>query len=79
MQNFPIHEEVVAFVKAKAAAPCEVCGGTDWSVDDHTVHIPVGPPDVTPTPTLPAAAVICTRCGYIRLHAYRVVKPGSTG
>lgn len=55
-----------------AVNACEVCGNNNFSVADTAVQLTIRDlhgPVVIPSPSIPAAAVVCSNCGNIRLHA----------
>ncbi len=57
-----------------STGPCPYCGSSQWAVVEETMHVPqwMGSPS---TEGAPVAAIVCKRCGNLRLHALSVLKP----
>lgn len=49
---------------------CEACGNGEFAVADEIAQLRIAPmPNMIGGPTIPAAAVVCRRCGNVRFHA----------
>ena len=80
--NSPFDDQPAAYTKALAEAvrvreckPCEVCGGTEMDALGAPLSLPTTGPSfagMSLTGTqLTVGAVICQRCGNVRLHALK--------
>lgn len=75
MKDLPIEEQgriIAALEKAGASLPCPRCGNKDFSlVGGYLVsHVQYQFVNFDFTnPTVPCAAVVCKRCGFLALHA----------
>jgi hypothetical protein len=66
-----------------ATATCPICGTQEWQSFDEPANLHVGLPAITPgnevvygpseAGGLAAYALTCQNCGYIRLHARKVL------
>jgi hypothetical protein len=55
---------------------CDGCGKNNWSIVSQPIKLPLT--DLTtnvriPEPNIPCAAVVCSTCGNVRLHALGVL------
>ena len=79
MQNATTFSNFLA--KRGVQMNCEVCKGNCWTMAEVnaglSLALPVFQETSTPNPSalVPAYALICQKCGNIRLHATAVVDP----
>jgi ribosomal protein L37E len=60
-----------ALSEKKTNPACISCGSNSWAVIPKIVTITLSEGDgfIMPPPNVPATALICTHCGFIRLHS----------
>ena len=66
-------EDLKHRVAQRAPNPCAACGGIDFALHPDLVLLPWATPDGAGFRPLdggyPCALLVCTRCGFVRLHA----------
>lgn len=64
-------DSIIQALQARnAAPPCEICGQGPLSLVEEIAQVRLAPAgNMLGGPTLPAAALVCTRCGNVRFHA----------
>jgi hypothetical protein len=66
-------EDLKVRVAQRAPNPCAACGGIDFDLQPDLVLLPGAQPDGAesrpPNGGYPCALLVCTRCGFVRLHA----------
>ena len=65
-------EDLKDRVAQRAPNPCAACGGIDFDLQPDLVLLPWAQPDgadFRPLNAYPCAVLVCTRCGFVRLHA----------
>ena len=66
-------EDLKDRVAQRAPNPCAACGGIDFDLQPDLVLLPWAQPDGADFRPLnggyPCAVLVCTRCGFVRLHA----------
>ena len=74
-------EEILEFFEEKhASGSCQSCGQNTWSVVGFEDKLPSiimvrsdGAMEIPPQ-SIPAAVLVCTNCGYMRMHALGVIQ-----
>jgi hypothetical protein len=66
-----------ALERAGAKLQCPSCKGVKWSKDANPVILPVSERrgEMSTRAGFPVHALICVKCGYVRLHAVRILSP----
>jgi hypothetical protein len=66
-------EDLKVRVAQRAPNPCAACGGIDFDLQPDLVLLPWAQPDGADSRPqnggYPCALLVCTRCGFVRLHA----------
>jgi hypothetical protein len=68
-------QALAALARAGAALECPSCGGTVWAREPNPVVVPISPApgEVSGAEGIPTYALICVRCGFVRLHALKAL------
>jgi hypothetical protein len=62
-------DQIIARLKGKVTTVCPMCGHFDWTLADDFVMLSVRAPVFFQEGSeLPCVAMVCTTCGYTRLH-----------
>ena len=71
-------EDLKERVAQRAPRPCTACGGMHFDMQPEAVLLPYAEPDGAGFRLLdggcPCAALVCTKCGFVRLHAVRTLR-----
>ena len=71
LNDSPTKDEIAAALKnANATNVCPRCGNLGFAVVDSVALPTYASYSVNIGKTIPAAAVVCTKCGFLSLHAY---------
>ena len=71
-------EDLKERVAQRAPKPCAACGGMHFDMQPDLVLLPYAEPDGAGFRLrdggYPCAVLVCTRCGFVRLHAVRTLR-----
>jgi predicted RNA-binding Zn-ribbon protein involved in translation (DUF1610 family) len=71
--EYNIERAMAALEQAGAKLDCPSCGGQDWSRNPDPVALPTMVPDGNLLPAAPAYMLVCTKCGFVRLHSTKTL------
>jgi hypothetical protein len=67
-----LQQKIIDALNSKGATiQCPFCHHTEWSVVGEVISLQIASTDGSirlPAPFIPSVGVVCSHCGYIRLH-----------
>lgn len=67
---------IAALGQKNALRACEACGNVSFNLAQALGHVPLSTPGYFKgTAGFPAAAVVCTNCGNVRMHVLSILDP----